>query len=229
LSPSPSGRRRQRKEAGTAKPKKTLTRVRGRGKVRGKEAKQEKELGKGTELRSKEKDEKSVEEPKRRRKAVPKGMEKKPIATIRPTLIAGKAAPSPLLGQALGQYGINIMEFCKNFNNQTKNLKEHVYIPTGIKIYNRDSFEVIVKTPSTTFLLKQTANITKGSSNTKKSNLEAFILLKEIYHTAILKKCDRILSDIGVKPLCRTILGTAKSMGLIYKTGADMGGEGRSL
>lgn len=57
----------------------------------------------------------------------------KPKATIRLTLLAGKAAPSPLLGQALGQYSINIMEFCKNFNNQTKNIKETVYVPTIIK------------------------------------------------------------------------------------------------
>lgn len=140
-------------------------------------------------------------------------MIKKPNVTIRLQLLANKAAPTPLLGQALGQYGINIMEFCKNFNNQTKNIKEHIYIPTTIYLYNKDSYEVIIKTPSTTYLLKQVAKIKKASSLTKKQNL-GFIYLKEIYHLAILKKCDRLLNHINTKSLCKSIIGSAKSMGL---------------
>ena len=129
-------------------------------------------------------------------------MNKKPIATIRLTLLANKAAPSPILGQALGQYGINIMDFCKIFNNQTKNLKDNIYVPTLIYLYTRDNFKVIIKTPCTSYLIKQMANIAKGNSSrvnlgsgslTNSSILkhENVIYLKEIYHLAIFKKCDR--------------------------------------
>ena len=141
---------------------------------------------------------------------------KKPIATIRLTLLANKAAPSPLLGQALGQYGINIMEFCKNFNNQTKNLKEHIYVPTLIYLYNRDNFQVIIKTPSTTYLIKQVANIIKGSSTPKKKQ-QGYLYLKEIYHLAIFKQCDKILNSLNIKSLCKNIIGSAKSMGIKIK------------
>jgi large subunit ribosomal protein L11 len=141
-------------------------------------------------------------------------MKKKPIATIRLTLLANRAAPSPLLGQALGQYGINIMEFCKNFNNQTKMVCSQVYIPTHIYLYSRDSFQVIIKTPSTSYLIKQVANISKGSALAKKNNLEACIFLKEIYHLAIFKKCDRLLNHLSLKALCKTLIGSAKSMGI---------------
>jgi large subunit ribosomal protein L11 len=144
-------------------------------------------------------------------------MKKKAIANIRLTLMAGKAAPSPILGQALGQYGINIMEFCKNFNNQTKNIKEQVYIPVRVQIYSKDSFQVSIKTPTTTYILKQLANIAKASSSTKKKNLQAYVHVKEIYHLALLKKCDRELNSIELKSLCKTIIGSAKSMGLGIK------------
>lgn len=143
-------------------------------------------------------------------------MNKKHIATIKLTLLANKAAPSPLLGQALGQYGINIMEFCKNFNNQTKNIKDNIYIPTIIYLYSRDNFKVIIKTPTTSFLVKHIANILKGSSMTKKQQ-NGIIYLKEIYHLAIFKKCDRILNHLNVKSLCKTIIGSIKSMGITIK------------
>lgn len=143
-------------------------------------------------------------------------MNKKHIATIKLTLLANKAAPSPLLGQALGQYGINIMEFCKNFNNQTKNIKDNIYIPTIIYLYSRDNFKVIIKTPTTSFLVKHIANILKGSSMAKKQQ-QGILYLKEIYHLAIFKKCDRILNHLNVKSLCKTIIGSIKSMGITIK------------
>ncbi len=143
-------------------------------------------------------------------------MNKKHIATIKLTLLANKAAPSPLLGQALGQYGINIMEFCKNFNNQTKNIKDNIYIPTIIYLYSRDNFKVIIKTPTTSFLVKHIANILKGSSMAKKQQ-QGILYLKEIYHLAIFKKCDRILNHLNVQSLCKTIIGSIKSMGITIK------------
>jgi large subunit ribosomal protein L11 len=90
----------------------------------------------------------------------------KQIATIRLTLLANRAAPSPILGQALGQYGLNIAGFCKSFNEKTKNIKEHVYIPTRVEVYrlhSQNSLEITIKSPSSTYLLKQTANLLKGS------------------------------------------------------------------
>ena len=142
-------------------------------------------------------------------------MNQKPIATIRLTLLANRAAPSPILGQALGQYGINIMDFCKKFNSLTKNIKEIVYVPTSITVFSSNQFEITIKTPTTCYLFKQVANITKGSPLPKKKNLEeGFILLKEIYHLAIFKKCDRLLNHLNLHAICKTFIGTAKSMGL---------------
>lgn len=140
-------------------------------------------------------------------------MIKKPTAIIRLTLLANQAAPSPILGQVLSPYGINIMEFCKNFNNQTKNIKDNIYVPIMVYLYTKDNYQIIIKTPSTTYLLKQITKISKGSSLTKKQN-HGFIYLKEIYHLAILKKCDRVLNHINLKSLCKSIIGSAKSMGI---------------
>jgi large subunit ribosomal protein L11 len=141
---------------------------------------------------------------------------KKPIATIRLTLLAHKAAPSSTLGQAFGQYGINIMDFCKQFNNQTKNLKanENQKIPTTIIVFSRNSFEIHIKTPSSTSLLKNCANVSKASMEPKKQELTQYITLKELYHLAIFKKCDPLMNHLSVKSITRSLIGSAKSMGL---------------
>jgi large subunit ribosomal protein L11 len=155
-----------------------------------------------------------IQQKRRRRKKKGKKMKKKAKAKIRLTLLANKAAPSPILGQALGQYGINIMEFCKNFNGKTKNIKENTLIPTKIMLYSKETYEIIIKTPTTTNIIKQITNIEKGSKMTKKENIEGYIKLKEIYHIAILKKCDKILNHIKIKEICKSIIGTVKSMGI---------------
>ena len=144
-------------------------------------------------------------------------MKQKPIAIIRLRLLAGKAAPSPILGQALGQYGINIMDFCKSFNLQTKNFRETIVIPTIITIFNSNSFDISIKTPTTTFLVKNIVGFTKGSSLPKLKNLDKFIVLKEIYHIALLRKFNRLMLHMSPKSLCKSILGTLKSIGLPVK------------
>jgi large subunit ribosomal protein L11 len=144
-------------------------------------------------------------------------LRKKPLAKIRLTLLANRAAPSPILGQALGQYGINIMEFCKMFNKKTSNIKEQIHIPTYITIFSHNSFEVSTKTPSNTYLLKGIAKLSKGSAMTKKNNNNienAFILLQEIYEIATLKKSNRLMNHLSIKAICKTLIGSAKSMGL---------------
>jgi len=140
-----------------------------------------------------------------------------PKAIIRLKLMANKAAPSPVLGQALGQYGINIMDFCKKFNSNSRNLKDGLIVPVIVTIYSQSSFDIQIKTPSTSQLLKEISQVSKGSSMTKKENYkkeQAFLLLKEIYHLAIFKKSDRLLNHLRLKSLCKTIIGTAKSMGI---------------
>lgn len=142
-------------------------------------------------------------------------MKIRPKAIIRLTLLANKAAPSPLLGQALGQYGINIMQFCKNFNNKTKNIKENIYIPTKLILYNKETYDIIIKTPTISYLIKKISNIEKGSRMTKKesSDIQGYIQVKEIYNIGIFKKCDKIMNHIGLKEICTSIIGTVKSLG----------------
>ena len=142
-------------------------------------------------------------------------MKKKPIAIIRLRLLANKAVPSPILGQALGQYNINIMEFCKTFNTHTKNIKDTIIIPTIVTIYTHNSFDLSIKTPTTTFLLKHIASFNIGFSLPKKKNLEKFILLKEIFQIALFQKCNRALNNLHLKPICKSHIGTIKSIGLI--------------
>ena len=139
---------------------------------------------------------------------------KKPIARIRLAPLANKAAPSSVPGQTLGQYKINIMESRKPSNSKTKNIKEHVYIPTPIKIFSSNPFEITIKTPSTTYLSKQTANVAQGSALPKKVLLPQSVLLKEIYHLAIFKKCDPLLNHLELKAIRKTPIASAKPMGL---------------
>jgi large subunit ribosomal protein L11 len=144
---------------------------------------------------------------------------RKPQARIRLIILATKASPSPLLGQALGQYGINIMDFCKIFNEKTKNIKEDVFIPTKINIFSRTNFHVEIKIPTTTYLLKKTCNLdTKGkqSSGTKKTVVltERYLNVKEIYQIALFKQSDPRMSSLSLKAICKTLIGSAKSIGI---------------
>lgn len=136
------------------------------------------------------------------------------MTCIRLTLLANRASPSPLLGQSLGQYGLNIQEFCKHFNLLTQNLKGHVFVPTLISFSSRDSFSVTLKTPSSSFLLCSFSNISKGSSSPKKLPFHAFILLNEIFHLALFKHSDRFLSHICLLSLSKSLIGSALSLGL---------------
>lgn len=142
-------------------------------------------------------------------------LERKPLAVIRLTSLANRAAPTPILGQAPGQYGINITEPRKNSNNKTSNIKDHIYIPTRITISSHNSPDTPTKTPPNTYPSKNIAQISKGSSMTKKHNSKnSFILLQEIYEIAVLKKSYRLMNHLSLKAICKTLIGPAKSMGL---------------
>jgi len=138
-------------------------------------------------------------------------MAKKVAAYIKLQVPAGAANPSPPVGPALGQHGVNIMEFCKAFNSRTQSLENGMPIPVVITVYSDRSFTFITKTPPAAVLLKQAAGIPKGSGepNTKKVGTVTRAQLEEI---AKLKEPD--ITAASMDAAVRTIAGSARSMGL---------------
>jgi large subunit ribosomal protein L11 len=137
-------------------------------------------------------------------------MAKKVIANIKLQIKAGKATPSPPIGPALGQHGVNIMEFCKAYNAMTQN-QEGTVIPVVITVYADRSFTFVTKTPPASVLLKQAAKVAKGSGNPKKDKVGA-VSAKQIREIAELKYQD--LNAIDMAGAIRIVEGTAKSMGI---------------
>jgi len=138
-------------------------------------------------------------------------MAKKVQAYIKLQVPAGQANPSPPVGPALGQHGVNIMEFCKAFNASTQSMESGLPIPVVITVYNDRSFTYIQKTPPASVLLRKSAGIPKGSGrpNTEKVGKVSRAQLEEIATT---KNPDLTASDMDAA--VRTIAGTARSMGL---------------
>jgi len=138
-------------------------------------------------------------------------MAKKVQAYIKLQVAAGQANPSPPVGPALGQHGVNIMEFCKTFNAQTQSLEKGMPTPVVITVYSDRSFTFIMKTPPASVLLKKAAGVAKGSGepNTKKVGKVTRAQLEEIATT---KMPDLTAADMNAA--VRTIAGSARSMGL---------------
>jgi large subunit ribosomal protein L11 len=138
-------------------------------------------------------------------------MAKKVEAYIKLQIPAGKANPSPPVGPALGQRGVNIMEFCKAFNAATQQLEAGLPIPVVITVYSDRSFTFITKTPPASVLLKKAAGIQSGSGtpNTKKV---ATLSVKQLEDIAKTKEPDLTAADL--RAAVRTIAGTARSMGI---------------
>ena len=138
-------------------------------------------------------------------------MAKKISAYIKLQVPAGKANPSPPVGPALGQRGVNIMEFCKAFNAATQGVEPGLPIPVVITVYSDRSFTFVTKTPPAAVLLKKAAGITSGSGtpNTKKVGTVTREQLEEIART---KEPDLTSGDL--EAAVRTIAGSARSMGL---------------
>lgn len=138
-------------------------------------------------------------------------MAKKVQAYIKLQVAAGKANPSPPVGPALGQHGVNIMEFCKAFNADTQSLEPGLPIPVVITVYSDRSFTYIRKTPPASVLLKKAMNLKSGSANpnTVKVGTVTRAQLEEI---AQAKQPDLTAADMDAA--VRTIAGTARSMGL---------------
>jgi len=138
-------------------------------------------------------------------------MAKKIEAYIKLQIPAGKANPSPPVGPALGQKGVNIMEFCKAFNAATQKMEVGLPTPVVITVYSDRSFTFILKTPPASVLLKKAAGLKSGSPrpNTQKVGKVTRAQLEEI---ATLKKPDLTAADMDAA--VRTIAGSARSMGL---------------
>ncbi|MDL1975622.1 MAG: 50S ribosomal protein L11 [Deltaproteobacteria bacterium] len=137
-------------------------------------------------------------------------MARKIIGSIKLQVTAGKANPSPPIGPALGQHGVNIMEFCKAFNARTSD-QEGMIIPVVITVYADRSFSFITKTPPASVLLKKAGQIAKGS---KEPNREK---VGNVTHAQVEEIAKMKFEDLNAHDLdaaCRIIEGTARSMGI---------------
>lgn len=138
-------------------------------------------------------------------------MAKKITGYIKLQIPAGKANPSPPVGPALGQRGVNIMEFCKAFNAETQSLEVGMPIPVVITVYSDRSFTFVTKTPPASFLLKKAAGVKSGSGkpNTDKVGTVTRAQLEEIVKV---KRADLTAADLEAG--INTIAGSARSMGI---------------
>jgi large subunit ribosomal protein L11 len=137
---------------------------------------------------------------------------KKITGYIKLQVKAGSANPSPPIGPALGQRGVNIMEFCKAFNAKTESLEKGTPIPTVITVYADRSFSFITKTPPASFLLKQAAGLKSGSATTGKGAFIAQLTKSQIKSIAETKMAD--LNANSIETAMKTIEGSARAMGL---------------
>jgi large subunit ribosomal protein L11 len=138
-------------------------------------------------------------------------MARKVETYIKLQVAAGKANPAPPVGPALGQHGVNIMEFCKAFNAQTQGMEVGLPVPVVISVYNDRSFTFVMKTTPATVLLKKAAGIEKGSG-TPNTNKVGKVTRKQLEEIAKIKQRD--LNSADLEAAVRIIAGSARSMGL---------------
>jgi large subunit ribosomal protein L11 len=142
-------------------------------------------------------------------------MAKKVTAIVKLQLAAGSATPAPPVGPALGQHGVNIMEFCKAFNADTKNLAGLI-IPAVVTVYNDRTFTFILKSPPASVLLKQAAGIAKGSAIPNREKVGK-VTMKQVEEIAQRKMKD--LNAQSLEQAVKIIAGTARSMGITVEEG----------
>ncbi|MBF0145193.1 MAG: 50S ribosomal protein L11 [Magnetococcales bacterium] len=139
-------------------------------------------------------------------------MAKKITAYIKLEVAAGQAKPSPPVGPALGQHGLNIMEFCKAFNAQTQKIEPGSPVPVVISVYQDRTFSFVMKTPPAAFLLKKAAGVSKGSATPGRGDKVGRVTWQQVEEIARLKLPDMNAMDVeGAK---QSIAGSARSMGL---------------
>jgi large subunit ribosomal protein L11 len=138
-------------------------------------------------------------------------MAKKVMAIVKLQLDAGKANPAPPVGPALGQHGVNIMQFCKDYNARTQ-AQAGMVIPVEITVYQDRSFSFVTKTPPAKDLLVKAANVRKGSANPKADKVGK-VTREQVREIAQLKMKD--LNAVDIEGAMRMIEGTARSMGIM--------------
>jgi len=141
-------------------------------------------------------------------------MAKKISGYIKLQIPAGKANPSPPIGPALGQRGVNIMEFCKAFNAKTQDLESGTPIPTTITVYADRSFTFVTKSPPASFFLKKAAKINKGAKTTGRETVGK-VTMTQIREIAEKKMVDLNANDLDAA--AQMIVGSARSMGIEVK------------
>ncbi len=137
-------------------------------------------------------------------------MAKEVVGQIKLYVPAGQANPAPPVGPALGQHGVNIMGFCKAFNEKTKG-REGLILPAVISVYKDKSFDFIIKTPPSSILIKKVANLAKASGTAGKETI-AKITKQQVSEIAKTKMED--LNTTSLDQACKIIQGTARSMGI---------------
>jgi len=138
-------------------------------------------------------------------------MSKEVIAKIKLEIVAGQASPAPPVGPALGQHGVNIMQFVREFNDRTGKMDEGTVVPVLITVFKDKSFNFVIKTPPASYLLKKAAGIAKGSGAPNKDKVGR-VTWKQIEDIARMKLAD--LNAYDVEAAKKIIAGTAKNMGL---------------
>jgi large subunit ribosomal protein L11 len=138
-------------------------------------------------------------------------MSKEVVARVKLQITAKQASPAPPVGPALGQHGVNIMQFVREFNDRTGKMEEGVVVPIIISIFKDKSFNFIMRTPPASYLLKKAAGIAKGSGAPNKDKVGK-VTLKQIEEIAKTKLPDLNANDVAAA--MKIIEGTAKNMGL---------------
>ena len=141
-------------------------------------------------------------------------MAKKIAGYIKLQVPAGQANPSPPIGPALGQAGLNIMEFCKAFNAATQNMEQGIPIPTVITAYADRTFSFVTKTPPASYYLKKAAGLPKAAKDPGKEVVGS-VTMDQVREIVDLKKADLNTSDVD--QACKMIIGSARSMGIEVK------------
>lgn len=137
-------------------------------------------------------------------------MAKRVVVQIKLHVPAGAANPAPPVGPALGQHGVNIMQFCKSFNEQTRD-RDGITLPVVISVYEDKTFDFIIKTPPCSVLLKRAANLAKASGLAGKEKIGT-VTMKQVEEIAAQKLND--LNTLDMEVAKKTVMGTARSMGI---------------
>ncbi len=141
-------------------------------------------------------------------------MLKKIKSYIKLQVLSGMANPSPPVGPILGQKGLNIMNFCKLFNEKTSNLDKGIPIPVVITVYSDRTFDFIIKSPTVSYLIKKYVLVNKGSDKPGK-NIIGYINKEQLIKISKIKILDT--NSYNINKLIKSIIGTANSMGIKYK------------